>query len=36
MWEDLISSGDDLGIMLGGWTVPSVSVPNPVDLEDQL
>jgi len=35
MWEDLISAPDDLGTMPGGWNVPSVSVPNPVDLEDQ-
>lgn len=36
MWDDLISSSDELGEMPGGWYVPSVSVPNPVDLEDQL
>ncbi len=36
MWDDLISAPDDLGTMPGGWNVPSVSVPNPVDLEDQL
>ncbi len=36
MWDDLISAPDDLGTMPGGWHVPSVSVPNPVDLEDQL
>ena len=36
MWEDLISAPDDLGEMPGGWYVPSISVPNPVDLEDQL
>ena len=36
MWDDLISAPDDLGTMPGGWRVPSVSVPNPVDLEDQL
>lgn len=36
MWDDLISSPDDLGTMPGGWYVPSVSVPNPVDLEDQM
>ncbi|MCW8933051.1 MAG: hypothetical protein OQL19_22770 [Gammaproteobacteria bacterium] len=35
MWDDLISAPDDLGTMPGGWHVPSVSVPNPVDLEDQ-
>ena len=36
MWDDMISSPDELGEMPGGWYVPSVSVPNPVDLEDQL
>ena len=36
MWEDLISAPDDLGTMPGGWHVPSISVPNPVDLEDQM
>lgn len=36
MWDDLISAPDDLGTMPGGWYVPSVSVPNPVDLEDQM
>jgi len=36
MWDDLIAAPDDLGTMPGGWTVPSVRVPNPVDLEDQL
>lgn len=36
MWEDLISAPDDLGEMPGGWYVPSISTPNPVDLEDQL
>ncbi len=35
MWDDLIAAPDDLGTMPGGWNVPSVSVPNPVDLEDQ-
>ncbi len=36
MWDDLIAAPDDLGTMPGGWNVPSVRVPNPVDLEDQL
>ena len=36
MWEDLISAPDDLGTMPGGWHVPSISTPNPVDLEDQM
>ena len=36
MWDDLIAAPDDLGTMPGGWNVPSVSVPNPIDLEDQL
>ncbi len=35
MWDDLIAAPDDLGTMPGGWHVPSISVPNPVDLEDQ-
>ncbi len=36
MWDDLISSSDEFGEMPGGWYVPSIGVPNPVDLEDQL
>ena len=36
MWDDLIAAPDELGTMPGGWRVPSVSVPNPIDLEDQL
>jgi hypothetical protein len=36
MWDDVIAAPDDLGTMPGGWHVPSVSVPNPIDLEDQL
>ena len=36
MWDDLISAPDELGEMPGGWQVPSISTPNPVDLEDQL
>jgi len=36
MWDDLISAPDELGEMPGGWHVPSISTPNPVDLEDQL
>ena len=36
MWDDLIAAPDDLGTMPGGWNVPSVRVPNPVDFEDQL
>lgn len=36
MWDDLIAAPDDLGTMPGGWHVPSIGVPNPVDLEDQL
>ncbi|WP_214660542.1 hypothetical protein [sulfur-oxidizing endosymbiont of Gigantopelta aegis] len=36
MWDDLIAAPDDIGTMPGGWNVPSISVPNPVDLEDQL
>jgi len=36
MWDDMISAPDELGEMPGGWNVPSISTPNPVDLEDQL
>ncbi len=36
MWDDLIAAPDDIGTMPGGWNIPSVRVPNPVDLEDQL
>ncbi len=34
MWEDAIKGPNRLGKMPGGWTAPSISVPNPVDVTD--
>jgi len=34
MWEDAIKGPHRLGRMPGGWTAPSISVPNPVDVTD--
>ncbi|MBL7002632.1 MAG: hypothetical protein ISR69_01225 [Gammaproteobacteria bacterium] len=32
MWEDFIKAPNRLGTLPGGWTAPSISVPNPVDV----
>lgn len=34
MWEDGIKAPNKMGSMPGGWTAPSISVPNPVDVTD--
>ena len=35
-WDDMLDSPSEMGEMPGGWTFPSVSVPNPVDVGDEL
>ena len=36
MWEDFIHIGSDYGEMPGGWYVPEIGVPNPVDVGTEL
>ncbi len=33
MWDDLLNAPNEAGQMPGGWTAPSISVPNPVDVQ---
>lgn len=35
-WDDMINSPSRMGEMPGGWTAPEVTVPNPVDIGDQM
>ena len=35
-WDDMINSPSRMGEMPGGWTAPEVSVPNPIDMGDQM
>jgi len=35
MWDDMLNAPSDMGEMPGGWSAPSVSVPNPVDVGDE-
>ncbi len=35
-WDDMINAPSRMGEMPGGWTAPEVSVPNPVDMGDQI
>ena len=34
-WDDMLNKPSDMGEMPGGFTAPSVSVPNPVDVGDE-
>jgi len=34
-WDDMLNAPSRMGEMPGGWTAPSVSMPNPVDVSDQ-
>ena len=34
-WDDMINAPSDMGEMPGGWSAPSVSMPNPVDVGDE-
>ncbi len=36
MWDDMIKAPHNMGTMPGNWQAPSVSIPNPVDLGDQI
>jgi hypothetical protein len=35
-WDDMINSPSRMGRMPGGWTAPEVTMPNPVDVGDQM
>ena len=35
-WDDMINSPSRMGEMPGGWTAPEVSMPNPIDMGDQM
>ena len=34
-WDDMLNAPSDMGEMPGGFTAPSVSVPNPVEVGDE-
>jgi len=34
-WDDMLNKPSDMGEMPGGFTAPSVSAPNPVDVGDE-
>jgi hypothetical protein len=34
-WDDMLNAPSDMGEMPGGYTAPSVSMPNPVDVGDE-
>ncbi|HHO59149.1 MAG TPA: hypothetical protein ENJ64_02825 [Thiotrichales bacterium] len=34
-WDDMLNAPSRMGEMPGGWTAPSVSMPNPIDIGDQ-
>jgi len=35
MWDDMLNAPNEAGQMPGGWTAPSISVPNPIDVGDE-
>lgn len=35
-WDDMMNAPSRMGEMPGGWYAPEVSVPNPVDMADQV
>ena len=35
-YDDLLNAPSEMGEMPPGWTAPSISVPNPIDVGDQL
>ncbi len=35
-WDDMINAPSRMGEMPGGWTAPEVSMPNPIDVGDQM
>ena len=34
-WDDMLNAPSDMGDMPGGFTAPSISVPNPVEVGDE-
>ncbi len=34
-WDDMLNAPSRMGDMPGGWSAPSVSMPNPIDIGDQ-
>ncbi|MGB1111341.1 MAG: hypothetical protein ACPG4N_13350, partial [Gammaproteobacteria bacterium] len=36
MWDESLDAPSRMGRMPGGWRAPSISVPNPVDVGDEL
>jgi hypothetical protein len=35
-WDDMMNAPSRMGTMPGGWNAPEVSMPNPVDMADQV
>lgn len=35
-WDDMINTPSRMGEMPGGWTAPEVTMPNPIDMGDQM
>jgi len=35
IWDDMLEAPNEMGEMPGGWTAPTVSVPNPVGVGDE-
>lgn len=35
-WDDMMNAPSRMGEMPGGWTAPEVTVPNPIDMGDQI
>ncbi len=35
-WDDMINAPSRVGTMPGGWNAPEVSMPNPIDVGDQM
>ena len=35
-WDDMINAPSRMGTMPGGWNAPEVTMPNPIDMGDQL
>jgi len=35
-WDDMLNAPSRMGEMPGGWTAPEVSMPNPIDVGDQM
>ncbi len=36
MWDDGMNAPSEMGEMPGGWRAPTISVPNPVEVGDEL